>query len=97
MSEIQDVLSERGKRYGAFRDHAQLTQRLKKVMRDGRNWPFLPAYQKEALEMIAHKIGRLLNGDWTYEDNLVDILGYGQLALDDLRADNQRRIGFQDV
>lgn len=89
MNEITEVLQERGKRYGEFREHARITQSIKRAMADSPNWGKLPDYQKEALEMIAHKIGRMLNGDCMYEDNLVDVLGYGQLALDDTRAQNQ--------
>jgi hypothetical protein len=37
--------------------------------------------------MIAHKIGRMLNGDSTYLDNAVDIVGYAQLMLDDMTTD----------
>jgi hypothetical protein len=88
-SEITQVLEVRGSRYGDFREHARITQRIKAAMADSPNWAKLPPYQREALEMIAHKVGRMLNGDPTYEDNLIDILGYGQLALDDTRADNK--------
>lgn len=42
-------------------------------------WVDLPATHKEGLEMIAHKIARLLNGDPLYVDNLVDIQGYAKL------------------
>ena len=34
----------------------------------------------EALEMIAHKIARILSGDADYADNWVDIAGYAQLG-----------------
>lgn len=88
-NEITHVLEERGRRYGEFREHARITQNIKRAMADSPNWRLLPDYQKEALDMVAHKVGRLLNGDPTYEDNLVDLLGYGQLALDETRKDNQ--------
>lgn len=35
---------------------------------------------KECLEMIAHKIGRILNGDPSYADNFTDICGYSRLV-----------------
>ena len=89
MSSIDAILAERGTRYGAFREHARITQSIKVAMVDSPNWAKLPAYQKEALEMVAHKIGRMLNGDFTYEDNLTDIVGYAQLALEDTHADNE--------
>ena len=35
--------------------------------------------------MVAHKIGRILNGDPTYEDSAVDIVGYATLMLEGMR------------
>jgi uncharacterized protein DUF6378 len=80
---IQDVLNERGKRYGAFCDQALLSQSLKVAMRlnDGH----LAPDQREALEMIAHKIARILSGDPNYPDSWVDIAGYAQLVANRLR------------
>lgn len=43
----------------------------------------------EALEMIAHKVGRILNGDPAYSDSWVDIAGYAKLVAD--RLDGVRR------
>jgi hypothetical protein len=56
MNDIRDTLEERGTRYGAFCDHAEICQELKDVMRDTPNWESLRPDQKEALEMIQHKI-----------------------------------------
>lgn len=83
---IDAVLTERGARYGKFVNHANVTQQLKNVM-----FTFNPelrlAYdQKEALEMIAHKIGRIINGDPDYADSWVDIAGYAKLVADRLEG-----------
>jgi uncharacterized protein (UPF0297 family) len=43
------------------------------------NWKALADDQKEALEMTAHKIGRILNGDPNYIDSWTDIGGYIRL------------------
>lgn len=48
------------------------------------NWELLQPFQVEALEMIAHKIGRILNGDPNYDDSWVDIAGYAKLVADRL-------------
>jgi hypothetical protein len=40
--------------------------------------------QREALEMIAHKIARIVNGDPNYADSWLDIAGYAQLVADRL-------------
>ena len=59
---VRKILNERGNNYGQFKDHAKITQDLKKVMKNTPNWENLSDDQKEALEMTAHKIGRILNG-----------------------------------
>jgi hypothetical protein len=86
MTEINKVLAERGNRYGAFDRHAEITQDLKRVMHHSPKWRNLTPSQKEAMEMIAHKMGRMLNGDVTYADNVVDIIGYATLMLNDMRT-----------
>lgn len=85
MTDIIETLTERGERYGKFRNHALITQNLKSTMAVG-NWRVLDSDQKEALEMIAHKIGRILNGDPNYADSWVDIAGYAKLVADRLEG-----------
>jgi len=84
---IQAVLNERGSRYGEFDTHAEITQGIKVAMRDhpASNWhSSLAPFQIEALEMIAHKIGRIVNGDPYYADSWIDIVGYAQLVVNKL-------------
>jgi hypothetical protein len=79
---IEDTLKERGKRYGEFEGHAEISQALQSVMRAAEKWEKLKPDQKEALTMIAHKIGRILNGDPDYHDSWHDIVGYTKLVAD---------------
>ena len=81
---IDEVLKERGKRYGQFTEHARITQNIKSAMQDSPNWVDLPDYMKESLEMVAHKVGRILNGDPLYDDSWIDIGGYTKLVVDKL-------------
>lgn len=74
-------LAERGTRYGPFNEHARITQAIKAAMMDSPRWEGLKPYQKEACEMIAHKFGRILNGDPDYDDSWVDIAGYAELVV----------------
>ena len=86
---INAVLSERGSRYGEFRTHAMITQALKDIFCGAvcdTNWHKLTPSQREALDMTAHKIGRILNGDPNYADSWVDIVGYNQLVVNELCA-----------
>lgn len=82
MAEQKDIdatLTERGKRYGDFSGHARVTYDLKRAMYAAPNFRRLPDDMKEALDMIAHKIGRILNGDPFYDDSWRDIAGYARL------------------
>lgn len=81
------LITERGSRYGKFKDGADIMQSLKDVMRDVDGWNNLTASQKEALDMIQHKIGRILNGDPTYDDSWKDIAGYATLIVNELNGE----------
>ena len=85
--EIDETLSKRGSRYGEFSEHARITQNIKDAMRDSPNWDSLTPAMKEALEMNAHKTGRILNGDPDYKDSWHDIIGYTKLVERDLTDD----------
>lgn len=87
---IDAILAERGNRYGRFCDHARVTQAIKRAMQDSPNWQSLSDTHKETLDMVAHKIGRMLCGDPNYDDNVVDIIGYSQLLLDELTGSVRR-------
>ncbi|MDE3023092.1 MAG: hypothetical protein KGI54_14800 [Pseudomonadota bacterium] len=83
---IQQTLQERGERYGSFETHAQLAQDLKEVMWDRMDgWARLNNTQRQALEVIADKIARILNGDPDYTDNWHDIQGYAKLVEESLK------------
>ena len=90
MSEINKILEERGARYGSFCIHATITQSLKSVMAGSAKWNGLSDDKKEALEMIQHKIGRILNGDPDYLDSWIDIVGYAQLVINDINGNHTK-------
>ena len=84
---IQKTLKERQKTHGDFATHALISQSIKESM-----WSFitkekmdsLEPYQVEALEMIAHKIARILNGNPNTHDHWHDIAGYATLVANEL-------------
>lgn len=86
MSRIDTTLKERGKRYGSFEAQARIAQRLKDVMRTTEAFDSgkLQWDQWEALDHIATKISRILNGDPNYHDHWHDIEGYAKLVADRL-------------
>ena len=79
---VDATLAQRGTRYGKFKDHATISQTLKFAVQNhmGDRWHDLKADQREALEMICHKIGRIANGDPDYADSWHDIAGYSTLV-----------------
>lgn len=88
MPSIESTLAARGARYGAFPTFSDATQTLKAFFRSkmGAKWDGLADDQKEALEMIAHKLARIITGDPHYDDSWRDIAGYAQLVANRLAA-----------
>lgn len=82
--DVGAVLGERGKYYGDFTGLASISQSLKDIMRKTDSWEKLAPDMAETLDLIASKIGRILNGDPEYLDNWVDIAGYAKLVADRL-------------
>lgn len=80
----EDILAERGKQYGTFIQHAHITQVLKATAyRHAANQEIeFSRSQQEALDMIFHKIGRIVNGNPNHTDSWDDIAGYAKLEAD---------------
>lgn len=90
MTEIKDILEERGDRYGEFKAHAEVTYAIKRALYKLTPNVSLEEFHMEALDMIAHKLGRIVNGDPNYIDSWVDIVGYAQLVVNILE-ENQKK------
>lgn len=87
MSDIPQILAERGSRYGQFSDHATLSQSLQRLIfshMNRTNPQQLDPYMIEALVMICHKLARIANGNPWYTDSWTDIGGYSQLVVEEL-------------
>lgn len=76
---IDTTLAERDVNYGPFERQAGINQNIKRAMHAAPNWKDLADDMKESLELIASKIGRILNGDPNYVDSWHDIIGYALL------------------
>jgi len=83
-NDIDLTLNERATKYGKFIDQSKISQNLKYTMHSTNKWHILESDQQEALDMIANKIGRILNGDADYHDSWHDIVGYAKLVADRL-------------
>ena len=80
MKSTVEVLKERGDRYGTFQGNAAISTSMKGIARKSPSWEDMDDVQREGLDMILHKIARILNGDPGYADNWTDIAGYAQLV-----------------
>lgn len=90
---VAETLADRGALYGDFPVNSVTMQQIKTVMRKGKMWAVMSADQREALEMIAHKIGRIVNGDPAHPDSWHDIAGYARLVETELQARPRSRRG----
>ena len=90
-SDINNILQVRGNRYGSFQSNAQIAQNIKSIMHGSTNWDTMPDYMKESLHMIAHKISRILEGDYNYDDSWVDIAGYATLVVEEIHNENSEK------
>lgn len=94
---VADITRQRGSVYGPFLHNAIVSQALKDAMRripdpdnEGRRFEDLPLDVREALDLIATKISRIICGDHEYLDNWDDIGGYSKIVADRIRTDHGR-------
>lgn len=74
-----------------------MTQWLKRAMARGRNWEGLSDTQRETLDMVVHKIGRILAGDPDHIDHWDDIAGYAKLVANELRARPEKVLPYSEL
>jgi hypothetical protein len=86
MNDLDKILVERGKTHGDYSHHSACSQQIKTVIR---SWGYenLSIHERETLEMIAHKMARILTGDPHFEDHWRDIAGYATLSADRNKKD----------
>ena len=85
MTDRDPLLTERQKTHGSFEHNARLSQVLKSVIQgryDGMEHSYkdLCPVHREALDMIALKLSRILSGQANFKDHWDDIAGYAKLA-----------------
>lgn len=87
---IQELLDEREKTHGDFTAHSEISQSLKSCLWHREGWLRLNMMQREALEMVCHKVARILAGDPNHIDHWRDGAGYFTLVADRLQRDLER-------
>lgn len=80
MTDVNKILSERGGTHGDFSDNARITQSLKNLSRCQPGFDCLNDVQREALDVIYLKIGRILSNQPDFKDHWDDIAGYATLV-----------------
>jgi hypothetical protein len=85
---VDETLDARAQDYGRFKDGAALMQGIKRLISEHARVhdKTFADDQWEALEMIVHKIGRIVNGNPDKVDSWVDIAGYATLIADRLQG-----------
>lgn len=81
---LEAVLAERKSQHGDFKDHAKISQELKRIVQSGVSYNQLNDIQKEGLEMVLHKIARIVSGDPNYIDAWRDMSGYSTLVMNNM-------------
>ena len=86
----QAIIAERERTHGAFRENSKFAQDVKATMRNLPSWNRMASFQREALDMIAHKMTRILHGDPDHLDHWDDIAGYAERASSEIRERSAR-------
>ena len=88
MPEVDATLDARAVDYGKFIEGAEVMQMLKRVVQNAlsNRDKVLAHDQAESMDMIIHKIGRIVNGNPDVVDHWLDIAGYAKLVADRLEG-----------
>ncbi len=66
--------------HGKIQDVGEVSQKFKAITHAAKNWETMSDSQREALDLIVHKIARILVGDPDFKDHWDDIAGYASIA-----------------
>lgn len=75
-----ELLNERQNTHGDYNEVARISQSIRNVLKSGVNWKSMNDCQREALEMICSKLGRVMSGNYNFKDHWDDISGYAKLG-----------------
>lgn len=90
--QVSAILSDRRKTHGDFFVQAETAQAIKESLKCFEEYyKQLTGRQREALEMIATKMARVISGDCNHVDHWDDIAGYATLVADELRRAKQEQ------
>lgn len=90
-----DLLNERQKTHGTYQEVASIAQMFREIMRGTDGWQRMNDAQREALDSMASKFGRIGSGDPHFRDHWDDVAGYATLASS--QCDSSIRTVEQDI
>ena|SRR5712691_5369584 len=88
---INEIIAHRQGTHGVFTENSATIQATKDLWRSTPNWSRLRPFQREALDMVAHKAGRILHGDPDFLDHWEDPIGYLLRVVEQLRKEHEKR------
>jgi hypothetical protein len=97
--QITKILNERQATHGDYLSKCIFIQTIKESMRsENNNWIRLDPDMQESLDMMVHKISRILYGNPYHTDSWLDIAGYIMLVANRLQIEeefNERTKSFR--
>ena len=85
--DTQALLDERETTHGSFADNARISQDLKELFACCPGWDRMSLVQREALDMMACKMARILSGKADEIDHWLDLSGYAMLVAKDIASE----------
>jgi hypothetical protein len=80
MEALDQLLNARGAVHGSFQENARISQALKQICHSAPGWSGMGDREREAIDMIAMKISRILSGQSSNPEHWEDVQGYAALA-----------------
>ena len=88
MPDINTTLQDRHRTHGTFANNARIAQMLRHIFRSESSWYDLDPVMREALDMAACKISRILSTLGRNPDDWHDVAGYSTLVEKHLNGDS---------
>ena len=95
MTPTENILMERQNTHGDYKEVAEMAQLFRKLMRKTVGWTDMNDAQREALDSMATKLGRIGSGNPHFRDHWDDLAGYATLAS--MNCDSNNCTVQQDI
>lgn len=77
---VAQLVAIRAQTHGEWPAQAAIATGIKDLLRSGESYPAMTPGQREAVEMIAAKLSRIVSGDPAHPDHWRDVAGYAALG-----------------